>query len=111
MKKLLGILAISSIGYCASAQDSTSMMKDTGMMKMHDMKKDCIIVKDGKVMIMRHGEKKVLDSTINLGNGAMVSPDGTVKMSDGTTKMIKEGEYVDMDGKMGMMKKGMKDKM
>lgn len=27
--------------------------------------------------------------------------DGTVKMADGTTKMVKEGHYVDMDGKNG----------
>jgi len=48
-----------------------------------------------------------------MSNGTVCMMDGTCKMKDGKTMMMKEGETCDMDGKMGKMKmnKGMKHKM
>ena len=67
-------------------------------------------MKDGKMMILKQGDTTMMmamDTAVNLNNGATVMTDGTVKMVDGTTKMLKEGWYVDMDGKIGKMKKVM----
>jgi hypothetical protein len=79
------------------------------------MKKNCYLMKDGQMMSMKHDDTttmKVMDKSVTLNNGAMVMTDGTVKMVDGTTKMLKEGWYVDTDGKMGMTKTMMnKDRM
>jgi X-X-X-Leu-X-X-Gly heptad repeat protein len=109
---LLGIMAITQGVF---AQDSSMNMPDTGMSKMSHMKKDCYLMKDGQMMKVKHGDTttmKIMDKSVTLNNGATVMTDGTVKMADGTTKMLKEGWYVDIDGKMGMMKKMMtEDKM
>jgi hypothetical protein len=115
MKIVLFILGILAMTQGVFAQDNTMNMPDTGMSKMSHMKKDCYLMKDGKMMMMKHGDTtmmKMMDKSVMLNNGATVMMDGTVKMADGTTKMLKEGWYVDMDGKMGKMKKMMtEDKM
>ena len=105
MQKLFTILVVAFLGSGAFAQDTPMKMKDNGMMKMDTMKKDCAMMKDGKMMLVKHGDSIMMDSTVTLNNGAMVMTDGTIKMKDGTTKMLQEGYYIDMDGKMGMLKK------
>ena len=96
----------------AMAQDTTAMAPT----KMHHMgmKKDCVMMKDGKMMTMKGGKTMAMDQDMTMTNGTTVSTDGTVKMSDGSTKQLKDGDCVYMDGKMmsGMngMKKGMKMK-
>ena len=41
----------------------------------------------------------------------MIMTDGMVKMKDGSTSMLKEGQYVDVTGKMGMISDMKMDKM
>jgi len=110
MKKIMFALCIIAVANGAYAQDSTMNMRDTGMSKMSHMKKDCYLMKDGQMMKMKHGDTtmmKSMDKSVTLNNGTTVMTDGTVKMADGTTKMLKDGWYIDMDGKIGMMKKMM----
>jgi len=67
------------------------------------------------MMVLKHGDTttmKLMDKSVTLNNGSTVLTDGTVKLADGTTKMLKEGWYVDADGKIGMLKDMVnKDKM
>ena len=79
-----------------------------GMHKMGSMKmKDCVMMKDGKMMVMKGGEKMAMDSETSFTNGSKVSTDGMLTKQDGTTKQLKNGDCVYMDGKMvGKMKKG-----
>ena len=112
MKKVLFLaLAVVCTAGVVSAQDTSGhkMHKmDHGNMD-HKMK-DCVMMKDGKMMVMKDGQHTELSEDMTLGNGTMVMKDGSVKMSDGTTKMLKNGDWLDMDGKMGTMDK-MKMKM
>ena len=59
---------------------------------------DMVLKKDGKMMVMRHGEMKPLDIVMTLENGARVAMDGTVTMPDGTSRMLMDGEALTMDG-------------
>ncbi len=105
MKKLIMFLLIA--GTCttaAVAQDSTKMAKPEKMEKMHDMK-DCVMMKDGKVMVMKGNNVMALDKDLTLANGTTVKNDGSVKMADGTAMQLKEGEAIDMEGKV-IIKKG-----
>jgi len=106
MKKLFAMLVVSFICCHAFAQDSSMSMSkhDTSMT---NMKKKCIVNEQGKIMMMKDGKSMMMTSSMTLKNGTTVMPDGTIKMADGTTKMLKDGEYIDIDGKMGMMKKTM----
>jgi hypothetical protein len=103
MKKLLGLLAFSAITLCTYAQDSTRMQDTSMSMSKHKMK-DCLMMKDGQVMVMKGGQHMKLEQTMTLTDGTTVSPDGTIKWSNGKTKMLKEGQCIYMDGKMGKMK-------
>lgn len=102
MKKLIGLLAFTTLALCSYAQDSTKM-QDTSMSSSKHMMKDCLIMKDGQVMTVKDGQKTKLDRTMTLANGTTVAPDGTIKWANGKTKLLKEGQCIYMDGKMGKM--------
>jgi len=119
MKKILFLAVILVIAGTAFAQTTDTTMRDTtGMNMMHDSMmqsgmngmhgmggkmKDCIMMMNGKVMVMKGGQHMPLNKQMTLPNGTVVMPDGTVKMADGTTRMLKNEECVYMDGTMGKM--------
>jgi X-X-X-Leu-X-X-Gly heptad repeat protein len=85
------------------------------MPKAKYMKKDCYLMKDSLMMVVRHGDTtsmKQMDKSVTLNNGTTIMTDGTVKMTDGTTKLLKEGWYIDEDGKIDRMRQiALADKM
>ncbi len=94
MKKLAIVCLFSFFTAAAFAQTSDKMMND---------KKDCIMMKDGKMMVMKGGMSMMMmnDTTIH---GTMVMKDGSYKMKDGKMHMLKDGECIMPSGKMKMMK-------
>jgi hypothetical protein len=127
MKKIYCFIAVLLITGAAFAQTDTSMQDTTGLRMMHDSMmqsgmqgmhgmggkmQDCIMMMNGKPMVMKGGQHTSLNQQMTLPNGTVVMPDGTVKMADGTTRMLKNGECVYMDGTLGKMKmmKGGKNK-
>ena len=99
MKKLICVgsfLFLSGAALMAQTSPGSNMMD-------HKMK-DCIMMKDGKVMVMKSGMSMQLMKDTTLKHGVMVMMDGTVKKKDGTTYMLKEGESVMGDGKVMMAK-------
>jgi hypothetical protein len=75
-------------------------------------KKYCCKKKDGKVTVMHDGSALKSDATLD--NGTTIKTDGTVIKKDGSKVMLKEGECVNMDGKIVMEKhknKGMDKEM
>ncbi|MBC7627169.1 DUF6799 domain-containing protein [Ferruginibacter sp.] len=103
MKKLMMVFAI--VGACttvAVAQDSsaTSTTKAASGRALSHQMKDCVMMKDGKVMVMKGGAVTALYGDLTLTNGTIVKSDGSVKASDGTAMKLMEGEKIDMDGKM-----------
>lgn len=111
MKKMLCLLAVVCVSHALFAQDSSmnnNSMDDKSMMHTDMSKmKDCVYMKDGKMMTMMHGNSMMMDKDMTMKNGATVMTDGTVKMKNGTTKKMKDGECMMMDGKMMMMKDDM----
>jgi hypothetical protein len=111
MKKLL-ILSVSLFLMTASATfaqtpTDTAMHHHGGMHKM----KDCVVMKGGKMWVMKGGQKAEMTQTMTMSNGTTVMADGTVKNPDGKTWMMKDGQMVDMDGKMKSKDKMKKDGM
>ncbi len=74
--------------------------KEVRNVDTHEMREDLVMMKDGKMMMMRHGELKPLDMVVRLSNGARVTMDGTVTMPDGTSRMMMDGEAMTMDGEI-----------
>jgi hypothetical protein len=112
MKKFVGLLLVSLIGLACYSQDSIKLkdakMQDTSMMSGGKMK-GCLLMKNGQVMLVRSGQKNVLNRPMTLDNGTSVAPDGTVTMTNGKTKKLMEGQWIGMNGKMGKTKWDKKD--
>ena len=61
---------------------------------------DMVMMKKGKMMVVRHGETMPMDMVMTLSNGTKVMMDGTVTMPDGTTRMMMDGEAMTLDGEI-----------
>lgn len=119
MKKLIVVMVACTLSTALFAQtdkeDKMDKMEHSSKMgKGHMKMKDCVMMEDGKMMVMKSGNTMDMDQDMTMKNGTMVMKDGTVKMKNGKTKMLENGDCVYMDGsmsKMKMMKHSMKGKM
>lgn len=68
-----------------------------------EMQQDMVMMKKGKMMMVRHGEMKPMEMVVTMSNGSKVAMDGTITMPDGTTRMMMDGEAMTMDGEMTTM--------
>ena len=86
----------------AEAQENIDNKMDITMHnKMaYSKMRDAVIMKDGKMMHMKAGKTMTMKKDMTFPNGNMVMMDGTMKMKDGSSHMLKEGDCVMMDGKM-----------
>jgi hypothetical protein len=106
MKKLMILCIVSAFCYNALCQsNSISKKSDTNVSFTNKMEKEYVTMKNGLALHVKDGNTTTLSSPLKLNNGGLVMPDGTIQMSDGTTKKLKEGEYIDIDGQMGKDKK------
>jgi hypothetical protein len=64
------------------------------MADMNDRSQDHIVMRNGRVMMMRNGEMTSMDEEMTLPDGTRVGIDGTMMMPDGTMRMMVEGEIL-----------------
>src|SRR6476660_2322601 len=101
MKKLLILFAAAFlISAGVQAQDTSKHRTTTG--KSTHMK-DCMMMKDGKLMVEKNGTTSEMTQDMTLSNGTVVMKNGTVKTKDGKTVALKEGQCIYMDGKIKTM--------
>jgi uncharacterized protein YdeI (BOF family) len=108
MKQLLILAAAFTLSTGALAQEKMDMkMNKTapkGKMEQHSkMKMNCVMMKDGTMNMIKNGKTMKMDKDKTLKNGTKVKMNGTVKMKNGKTMQMKDGDMMDMDGKMGTM--------
>jgi len=96
MKQLIGILAFFALSLGARAQDSTATHDSTPW--------DYIMMKQGKMIEVMKSQKKEVTANVILVNGTTIHPDGTINVSSGRTKKLKEGQYITMDGRIRNLK-------
>lgn len=72
-----------------------------------DKMKDCVHMKDGKMMMMKDGKEMAMDHDMTMSDGSKVTKDGEHVMKDGKKMKLKDGDMVMMDG--SMKSGGMKD--
>jgi hypothetical protein len=96
MKKIIGILALAALSTGAFAQDSTSKKDDTPW--------DYIMMKNGQMIEVTHGHQSPVTKDVILVNETTIHADGTINVSSGRTKHLKEGEYITMDGRIRKLK-------
>ncbi len=71
-----------------------------------DKMKDCVHMKDGRMMMMKDGKEMAMEKEMTMKDGTKVMTDGTVMKKDGEKMTMKDGDMMMMNGKM--KKGGMK---
>ena len=66
----------------------TLQKKGAMMSKKASTMKDCIMMKDGKMMVMKGGKSMVMDKEMMMSNGSKVMPNGEVMTKGGKTMML-----------------------
>ena len=60
---------------------------------------DGVMMRNGKMMIVKHGKPAMpMDDDITLGDGTVVSADGTIKLKGGREFRMKNGQMMMRDG-------------
>jgi uncharacterized protein YdeI (BOF family) len=73
MKKLIILATVFAISTCCFAQEKTDSKMDAPTTKMDKMsKKDGVMMKDGKMMVMKGGTTMEMDHDMTMSNGTMV---------------------------------------
>lgn len=61
---------------------------------------DGIMMTNGKVTMMKKGKMSIIEKEIIMSNGTKVMRNGTVMKRDGSITIMKDGEHMDMNGKL-----------
>ena len=85
MKNLFVLFAALLITVGASAQADKKM-------------KDGVMMKDGKMWIMKAGTTTEMKADMTMKNGTKITPKGEMTPKGGKPTMMKNGDWVDMDG-------------
>jgi hypothetical protein len=97
---LAAIFLISSYVFAEGAKTaSVPLKKGAGTVKKVFSRKNCVMMKYGKMMMIKDGYIMLVSSEAVLPNGTTVKEDGTCFMKDGTKlTMLKEGDSMDLTG-------------
>src|SRR4051812_17722124 len=102
MKKLtlIAVLSLSPfIFYAQSASSPASIQMIAQSLDQSKMnKKDCVMMTNGKMLMMVNGKTMDMPAEVKLKDGSVIQKNGTVTLKDGSTKVMKNGDSVDMDG-------------
>ena len=63
-----------------------------------------IMMKHGKLIEVRNGHCKRVKKDITLINETTIHPNGSMDVSSGENKQLKEGQYITMDGRIRNLK-------
>ncbi len=112
MKKITLVSAAILFSVAGFAQsDSTHKMMNGGKMS-HDMNHqsmnkshgDGVMMMNGKMMMEHNGKMTMMERDTMMANGTRIMTDGRCIKKDGSKMMMKEGQHMDMSGKMMPMK-------
>jgi len=66
---------------------------------------DGYMMQNGKVMVVKNGKMTLVEKDVTLSNGTTISKDGNYLIKGGNKTMFKEGEHMDLNGKLVPMDK------
>ena len=105
---LMLVVCFTTSNSFAQMKNESNSMKNGCMMQNGKMMQDGYMMQDGKMMKMKGGKTMPMDKEMTMNNGTKVMLNGDCIMKDGTKMMMKDGDCMDMSGKMD--KCTMKDK-
>lgn len=81
-------------------QNKNQGKTQNGQNKQPGMNQCVVSMDNGKVMVLKNGKKSMMTKDSTLQNGSMLMANGFVKMKDGTTLQLKQGDCMDVSGKI-----------
>jgi hypothetical protein len=60
--------------------------------------RDGFVLQGGQLKLSRNGILYTLDRPVTLKNGSIIMTDGLIQMTNGSTPLLKENDFIDMDG-------------
>lgn len=63
-----------------------------------------VVMQDGKMMKVNNGKMTILDYDMTMSNGTRIRSDGSYIKKDGNKMMMKDGQHMDMEGKITLIK-------
>ena len=96
----MSLIVVALFTTASFAQD-TKMEKKPMMKSDMKMKHECYMMKDGALMHCTGDKTEALKTPVTLKNGTMISTKGEVKMKDGKTMMMENGQCMSMMGSIG----------
>jgi hypothetical protein len=112
MKKMILISAAILLSFASFAQthSTDNMMKNNKMgngmnhQAMYKSHGDRVMMLNGKMMMEHSGKMTLMHRNMTMSNGTRVMTNGTCIKKDGLKMMMKDGQQMDMSGKMMAMK-------
>lgn len=120
MKKLILVIAATVISAGTFAQIDSIYRKTTPQnihqnqrMQINPADKsvpDGVMMQYGKIMKVQNGTMTTLDHEMIMSNGTKIRTDGNYTNNDGLTMMLTEGQHIDMEGNLTIIRSD-KDKI
>lgn len=96
MKKFTLFVAISAFSSVLFAMDAPKTASRSP--------KVYIMMKQGKLIEVNKGRRKLVKKDVTLLNETTIHPNGSIDASSGQNLQLKEGEYITMDGRIRKLK-------
>ena len=100
MKKVVTLIVVALFTTATFAQDTKMEVKH----EMHGdgkMKHECYMMKDGALMHCMGDKAEAQKTSVKLKGGTVISPNGEIKMKDGKTLKLENGQCMSMMGSVG----------
>lgn len=101
MKKVFLAMIAVALSFGAFAQDTTKNPTTPPTQQPQQQKKDMYVFKKDKMWVVKSGTVTEMTDSTTLSNGTVVKPNGEIVTKDGQTQVLKDGQYIDVDGKIG----------
>lgn len=102
MKTIIAMLVILFTGTAGQAQVSLAKhtMTDTIPILRDTAVKDYVTMQGGKMLIVKNNRTIRMTKDMTMKDGTIVNPNGSVKLPDGHTVQLHEGDRVYMNGQI-----------
>lgn len=95
-----------ALSFGAFAQDSTSttpaeQQTQAQPEQQAQQQKDVYVFKNTKMWEVKSGKIAEMTKEVTLENGTIIKTTGEVVTKDGATTALKDGQYIDLEGKIG----------
>lgn len=101
MKKVFLAMIAATLSFGAFAQDTTNTPTTPPTEQPQQQRKDMYVFKNNKMWAVKNGNITAMADDATLANGIVVKTTGEIVAPGGQKEALKEGQYIDADGKIG----------